>query len=115
MNDKSDIINRFSAAAVASGRANSPDDPGHLPGLMMSGLLEWLPQSVVLTDRECRIIMHNQKAGGLVLGRGLAWEDLELLPEDLAWIKSALLSYAQKPGAPAEKKITFNNRLWNLG
>jgi len=97
-----DAMNKGIAAATGeSDQAQSPEDPRHLPCLMMPGLLEWLPQSVVLTDQACRISMYNQKAKGLVLGSGLAWDDLELLPEDQAWIKSALLAYVQKPGTPA--------------
>jgi signal transduction histidine kinase/GAF domain-containing protein len=115
MNENNEINIQAPAASVDSHPAPSAGEAGELFGLMTPGLLEWLPQPAVLTDRECRIIMHNQKARELVLGRGLAWDDLELEPEDLAWIKSNLLTYVQKPGITAEKKITFKDRLWNLG
>lgn len=115
MNENNDINSRVSAATVDQGPVHPSDDTGKLSDLMMPGILEWLPQSTVLTDRECRIIMHNQKARGLVLGQGLVWDDLELLPEDLAWIKSTLLACSQKPGLPSERKMTFNSRLWTLG
>lgn len=115
MNENSDINLQTAAAAVDRHPDRTTGDAGKLSGQLVPGLLEWLPQPAVLTDREGRIIMHNQRAKGLVAGRGPAWDDLELLPEDLAWVKSALLSYAQKPGSPAEKKITCRDRLWNLG
>jgi signal transduction histidine kinase len=115
MNDQDDIANRIPGDAEGRGQPAPAAEANPSPCQMMPGLLEWLPQSVVLTDRDCRIIMHNQKARELVLGNGLAWDDLELLPEDLAWIKSSLLAYAQRPGTPEEKKITFKERLWNLG
>jgi len=115
MNDENDIINRVPRSAAGQEQAPVPPDSGPLSGRMMPGILEWLPQSAVLTDKDCRIIMHNRKAKGLVLGNGLAWDDLELLPEDLAWIKSTLFPFTQKPGVPAEKKITFKERLWDLG
>ncbi len=114
MNDKKDMISQISPPAADRGQGHSSDDSGYLFFRMMPGLLEWLPQSVVLTDRECRIIMHNQKAKGLVLGKGLVWDDLELLPEDLDWIKNILFPCTQKAGIPAEKKIAFKDRLWNL-
>ena len=115
MNENSDINLQTDAAAVDRHPDRSTGDSGKLSGPLVPGLLEWLPQPAVLTDREGRIIMHNQKAKGLVAGQGPAWDDLELLPEDLAWVKSTLLSYSQKPGSPAEKKITCRDRLWNLG
>jgi len=110
-----DINNPAAAAPAETGRVPSPEETGQLSAMMIPGFLEWLPQPAVLTDRECRIMMHNQRAKGLALGRGLAWEDLELLPEDLAWIKSVLLPCGQRICQPADKKITFKDRLWNLG
>ncbi|MDO9026624.1 MAG: GAF domain-containing protein, partial [bacterium] len=115
MNDHQEMTDPAPVTAAGPGPAEAGGDLEQLSGRMMPGLLEWLPQPAVLTDREFRIIMHNRKAQGLVLGQGLAWNDLGLEPEDLAWVKSVLLSYAQKPGAPAEKKITCRDRLWNLG
>lgn len=91
-----------------------PPEPVGTDRSVLDAVVGWIPKPAVLTDRDCRITMSNPAAKHLVLGGGLVWEDLDLAPDELAWVRDALMTLSRRPGGEQSRKIASKEALYDL-
>ncbi len=103
-----ELSSHAAAVAVADSQGSSVSER------MLKTVIEWLPQPALLVDRDCRISVVNDRARKVVMGNGLAWDDLNLAPDDLAWAKETMLSFSRRPGKEAGRKISFGDVLYDF-